>query len=51
MVREQTQYAGTLIPRELDPEVGTLVDPDKGSDPLFMRVPRDNVKGEGRSPL
>ena len=51
MVREQTQYAEPLIPREIDPEVGTLNVPDEGNGPLIMRVLEDNMKGECRSPL
>ena len=47
----QTQYARTQIPGKLDLEVGSLEDPEGGNGPLIMRVPRDNMKGECRSPL
>ena len=29
IIKEQTRFAGTLMPRETDPEVGTLEDPDE----------------------
>ena len=35
MIRKQTHFAATLMPRERDSEVGTLEDPDEGNDPLI----------------
>ena len=40
MFKKQNQYEVTLIPRELDIEVGTVEDPDEGHSPSIMRVPR-----------
>ena len=44
MIREQTQFAGTPTPREIDPEVGTVEDLDESNCPLIMRVPKDIMK-------
>ena len=35
MIREQTRFAGTLMPKEIDKEVGTLEDRDEGNGPLI----------------
>ena len=45
MIREQTQFMETLMPREIDPKVGTLKDPSEGNAPLIVRVPGDIMKG------
>ena len=46
MIREQTQFAGTLMHREIDLEVKTLEDPHNGNDPVIspgiIRNVRDN---------
>lgn len=46
MFREQTWYSGILIPRELDPKMGTLEDPNEANGPLNMRIPEDIMKGQ-----
>jgi len=51
MIRKQTQFAVTLMSREIDIEVRALEDPDEDSGPLIMRVPGDNMKVECRSSL
>ena len=35
----------------VDPEVGTLEEPDEGNSPQIIRDPGDNVNDECRSPL
>jgi len=35
MIREQTHFVATLMPRERDSEVGTLEDPYEGNGPLI----------------
>ena len=51
MFAEQTRYARTLIPRDLDLEVGTVENRDEGNGPVIMRVPSYNMNDKGRSPL
>ena len=51
MIREQIQFAGAIMPRGIDSEVGTLEDPNEDNDPLIIRIPRDNMKGECRFSL
>ena len=35
MTREQTWFAGTLMPRQIDPKLGTLEDLDECNGPLI----------------
>jgi len=51
MIREHTRFTRNLMPRKIDLEVRTLEDPDEGNVPLIIRVLRNNMKGECRSPL
>jgi len=46
MIREQTRFAGTLMSREIDSEVGTLEDPDEGNDPLISTGITRNVSDD-----
>ena len=46
MIRKQTQFAGTLIPREIDPEVGTLEDHDEDNGPLISLRIMQNVSDD-----
>lgn len=39
MIKESTQFMRTLIPREIDPEVGTLEDFDKSNGAKYV-MPR-----------
>ena len=49
MIKEHTRFAGTLMHREIDPEVGTLEDPNEGNGRLiFLGIVRnvsDNLIG------
>jgi len=46
MNREQTRFTGTLMPREIDPEVGTLEGPDDGNSPLISQGLIRNVSDD-----
>jgi len=47
MIRDNARFSGTLIPREIDPELRTLEDPDGGN--MFPRSrPRSDIPGRSR---
>ena len=46
IITEQTQFAGTLMPREIGPWVGTLDDPDEDNGPLIYPVIIKNVSDD-----
>lgn len=39
MIRQKTQFAGSLMPREIDPEVGTLENSDESNSPKYVINP------------